>query len=393
MPNATAIPVRLGDRTYEIAIGRGLLEQASARVVDALGSMPKRVLIVADIGALPHVERVVHSFEAARVEVHRVELTPLERTKTLDTFGEVLAASAGAGLERSDPIIAVGGGIVGDIAGFAASAYRRGVPSILCPTTLLSMVDASVGGKTGVNLLDPEGRLLKNMAGTFHQPSLVLADLDSLSTLSDRHRISGLAECVKHAMLSADHDDPGALDWISTHRQKIAELEPETIEMLVTRSVRLKASVVETDEREMASADANTCRATLNLGHTFAHAMETIENLAPASQHADAPLAAPLQHGEAVALGLIAACATASAAGLCERSYGDSISKLLGSLGLPTSIANLPSDNELRTRMQADKKVTKGRLRLVLPIALGSVQLVDDCPPEAITAGWQAIRA
>ncbi len=389
MPNATAIPVRLGDRTYEVAIGRGLLEQASARIVDALGHMPKRVLIVADTGALPHVERVVHSFEAAQVEVHRVDLTPLERSKSLDTFGVVLGACAGAGLERSDPIIAVGGGIVGDIAGFAASAYRRGVPSILCPTTLLSMVDASVGGKTGVNLLDPEGRLLKNMAGTFHQPSLVLADLDSLSTLSERHRRSGLAECVKHAMLSADHADPGALDWISTNRQNIADLEPETIETLVTRSVRLKASVVECDEREMASAATITGRATLNLGHTFAHAMETIENLSPTNQ----PSQAPLQHGEAVALGLIAACATAEAAGLCKSSYSESISELLGSLGLPTTIANLPDDNELRTRMQADKKVTNGRLRLVLPIAIGSVRLVDDCPPEAITAGWQAIRA
>lgn len=388
MPNATAIPVRLGERTYEVAIGRELLDHASDRISDALGAMPKRALIVADTGAQPHVARVMASFEGTGVELLRLDLTPLERTKTLDTFASVLAAAADGGLERTQPIIAVGGGIVGDIAGFAASSYRRGVPSILCPTTLLSMVDASVGGKTGVNLRDAEGRLLKNMAGTFHQPALVLADLDSLSTLNPRHRTSGLAECVKHGMLSADHDDPHALDWISTHRQQLIDLHPETIENLVTRSVRLKARVVENDERELASSGTISGRATLNLGHTFAHAMETVENLSPSSDPTDAPL----EHGEAVGLGLIAACATAAAAGLCDPSYGSSIRDLLGSLGLPTKVTNLPDNNELRIRMHADKKVSKGRLRLVLPTAIGRARLVDDCPDEAITAGWDALR-
>ncbi len=389
MPDSTTIPVRLGDRTYEVAIGRDLLTQAAARLSDALGYTPTKALVVADTGAQPHVDRIVASLAHAGIEAHRIDITPTERTKTIATFAEVLQAAANAGLERAHPIIAVGGGIVGDVAGFAASAYRRGVPSVVCPTTLLSMVDASVGGKTGVNLTAHTGGLIKNMAGAFHQPSLVLADLDTLATLDARHRTSGLAECVKHAMLSADHDDPDALDWLRIHADALAELEPAAMDSLVTRSVQLKARVVEHDERELAAAGSAHGRATLNLGHTFAHAIEPIEHLSPTGKPGDAPL----HHGEAVALGLVAACATAAAAGLCEPSYGDSVSTLLNRLGLPIRVEGLPANDELRARMLSDKKVAQGAIRLVLPTAPGSARLIDDCPANAIDAGWDRIRA
>ncbi len=389
MPDSTTIPVRLGDRTYEVAIGRDLLAQAAARVSDALGYTPTKTLVVADTGARPHVDRVMDSLSQAGIEAHRIDITPAERTKTIATFACVLEAAASAGLERTNPIIAVGGGIVGDVAGFAASAYRRGVPSVVCPTTLLSMVDASVGGKTGVNLTCPTGGLIKNMAGAFHQPSLVLADLLTLTTLDARHLTSGLAECVKHAMLSADHGDPGALEWLRLHADALAQLEPAAMDSLVTRSVQLKARVVEHDERELAAAGSAHGRATLNLGHTFAHAIEPIEHLSPTGKPGDVPL----HHGEAVGLGLIAACATAAITGLCDPSYGDSVSSLLTHLGLPIRIAGLPDNAELRARMLSDKKVAQGAIRLVLPTAPGSARLIDDCPAEAIDAGWDRIRA
>ena len=385
----TSIPIRLGDRTYEVAVGHHLLAQLPARITDALGTLPSRVLLVVDIGASKHADKAEHALHNAGSQTFRLDITPTEKSKTLDTFGRILSAAAEAGLERSHPIIAIGGGIIGDVAGFAASAYRRGVPSILCPTTLLSMVDASVGGKTGINLASAQGHLLKNMAGSFHQPALVLADLHTLTTLPQRHQRSGLAECVKHAMLSADFNDPQALQWIDDHRQQILDMEAEAIGALVVSSVRLKASVVEQDEREEASVSSGGGRARLNLGHTFAHAMETIGHLSPTGNPADAPL----QHGEAVALGLVAASHAAWAAGVCGPEVQQTCTDLLKSLGLPVSVKGLPSNEELIERMQTDKKVADGKLRLVLPTRLGSAKLFDNCPLEGVAAGWSAIRA
>jgi 3-dehydroquinate synthase len=385
----TSIPIRLGERTYEVAVGHHLLTQLPARITDALGSLPSRVLLVVDIGASKHADSAEHALHKAGSQTFRLDITPTEKIKTLDTFGRILSAAAEAGLERSHPIIAIGGGIIGDVAGFAASAYRRGVPSVLCPTTLLSMVDASVGGKTGVNLANAQGHLLKNMAGSFHQPALVLADMHTLTTLPQRHQCSGLAECVKHAMLSADFNDPQAMQWIYDHRQQILDMDADTIGALVVSSVRLKASIVEQDEREEASISSGGGRARLNLGHTFAHAMETICHLSPTGYPADASL----QHGEAVALGLVAASHAAWASGVCGPQVPQSTTDLLKSLGLPVTVHRLPPNEELIERMQADKKVAGGKLRLVLPTGPGSAKLFDNCPPEGVAAGWNAIRA
>ncbi len=382
------IPVRLGERTYEVAIGQGLLASAGQRLRDALGTTPARAFILGDANAARWVDQAEQALRDAGIAVDRFDITPTEAVKTLDTLEQVLDAVAASGLERSQPIVSVGGGIVGDIGGFAAATYRRGVPSIVCPTTLLSMVDASVGGKTGVNLRRPDGGLLKNMAGAFHQPSLVMADLAALETLGPRHRRSGMAECIKHAMLAGDHDDPDALQWVHSNAATLNAFEPDAICAWIVRGVRLKARVVEADEQELGSSTGFGGRASLNLGHTFAHAIEPIEELSPSAD----PSESPLHHGEAVGLGLIAATTTAAAAGLCDQAYADAIRNLIGVFGLPTSIRGLPANDDLRGRMMSDKKTRRGALRLVLPTGPGRVRIVDDCPAGAIDAGWDAIR-
>ncbi|HRQ72326.1 MAG TPA: iron-containing alcohol dehydrogenase, partial [Phycisphaerales bacterium] len=182
----------------------------------ALGELPLRAGLVVDHGAADHAARAERALASAGIEPVRVEIEPSERTKSLASLETILVALARARLERGEPVVAVGGGIVGDLAGFAAASYRRGVPVLQCPTTLLAMVDASVGGKTGVNLdLGEAGGLAKNMAGAFHQPLAVIADIDTLATLPQRHLRAGLAECVKHALISADFGDGVYLDWIA----------------------------------------------------------------------------------------------------------------------------------------------------------------------------------
>ncbi len=337
------------------------------------GGLPGEVRLVVE-GALKGAgvgEVVFDSFE------------PTERAKTIGTLGQLLESMVSARLERRDPVIAVGGGIVGDVAGYAAASYRRGVPVIQCPTTLLSMVDASVGGKTGINV-EVGQRLVKNMAGAFWQPAAVLADVALLGSLSERDFRCGLAECLKHGMLGG-FVDAGLAAWMEASMESILAREPGVLTELVARNVAIKAAVVRSDEREEAATGG---RALLNLGHTYAHAIEPMAHLSPTADAGDAPL----RHGEAVGLGLIAATGAGAALGLVAPERVDGVRSLIASTGLPTSLAGLPGDEQLVDAMGDDKKVSGGKLRIVVPDGPGRCRVVEGPDPGAVRAGWAAIR-
>ncbi len=386
-PNPRTLRVDLADRAYSVRIGSNLLAdlpRALARA-DALGSLPRAAFLVADANVHLHAAPAIKALSDAGCQVTTATITATEPHKSLDTLARLLAEMGKARLERTDPVIAIGGGITGDLAGFAAATYRRGVPVVQCPTTLLSMVDASVGGKTGVNLTI-EGTLQKNMVGAFHQPALVLADIDTLTTLTDRQFRAGLAECIKHGLLDGCLGDATHLAWITTNLDAILDRETSTLLELIARSVAFKAAIVAGDERELVTIGPN--RALLNLGHTFAHAIETLPSLSPTTNPADAPLL----HGEAVALGLIAAAATSAHLGMVPPDLVDEVHAILTRCSLPTTIAGLPDADRLLTLMGADKKTTGGRLRLVLPTPGCCAELVTDPDLAAIRTGWAAVN-
>lgn len=385
------VRVPLGDRSYDAIIGHGLLPGLGGRVASLSGGgRSERAFVVYDEGLSRElVNTVIASLAGAGFDTSAAGIAPSEEAKSLGTAERLLAEIALTRHERDDPVVALGGGIVGDLAGFAASVYRRGVPVVQCPTTLLAMVDASVGGKTGVNLrigADP-GSLKKNVVGAFHQPRLVVADVGALASLPARHLRSGLAECVKHALIGADWGEPGLFEWISTRYAGVLAGDLGTLIELVARNVAVKAGVIAGDEEERAEAGAGA-RALLNLGHTFGHAIETLPGLSPDGQSASAPL----QHGEAVGLGLVAACRCAHDLGICPGSVGDRVVDLLGRIGLPTRVAGLPANDRLLAAMSHDKKVSGDKLRLVLPIELGRSRVIEDPGEGAICAGIDAIR-
>lgn len=375
------VEVRTASHTYHVVIAAHLLDDLATHALSPLHPLPRRALLIIDRG-LPEatIERACASLHSTGLDVARVTIDALETAKTLLTTQTLLATAAMHKLDRHDLVIAIGGGIVGDVAGFVAATYRRGINIVQCPTTLLAMVDASVGGKTGVNLELSDGALIKNVVGSFHQPAAVLASIDTLSTLSPRQFRSGLAECIKHAMIAAEWGDPDLLLWLTNTMPRILSHDHPTLVELVERNVRIKARVVESDERELLDTGG---RALLNLGHTFGHAIETLGHLSPTSNPADAPLL----HGEAVALGLIAACATARTLGMIDQSYADSVTHLISLAGLPTSVSHLPPADQILARMGHDKKVLGGRLRLILPTAPGRATVVSDPPREAVEQG------
>jgi 3-dehydroquinate synthase len=385
----TQVRVDLGERGYTIHVGPGTLASLPAVITASLQPTPRRIALIADRGVPAATVTTVESdCRRASLDPLVIPLSPSEPTKSLATAQSVLTALARHRFERWDVLIALGGGIVGDLAGFVASIYRRGMPVIQCPTTLLAMVDASVGGKTGVNLAigDQPGDLKKNMAGAFHQPAAVIADISVLASLPDRDFRCGLAECIKHGMLAADWGDPGLLDWTEAHLLAIASKSPATVAELVTRNIRVKAAVVGRDEREL---DESGGRMSLNLG---THLRPRSGDPSRCPSVAGNPLDG-LQHGEAVALGLIASARTAAAMGLISGQYADRIAALVASASLPTSAKGVPDDDRLFALMAHDKKVSGGRLRLILPTGPGRVAVSNDPPRSAVVAGLQAIRA
>jgi 3-dehydroquinate synthetase len=384
------VTVNLGPRSYDVAIGAGTLRRLGETTRTVLGRTPAKAFVAYDTSIPPGTLRACKdSLSEAGIRPYVYGLNPKEQQKSLGLLGHFLVRMASHRIERDEPMITLGGGLCGDLAGFAAAVYRRGIPLIQCPTTLLSMVDASVGGKTGVNLLLREGgeeTLLKNVVGAFHQPRAVVVDVHTLKSLPDRDFRCGLAECIKHAMIAADWGDPGLADWTVSNLGRILARDAAALAELIARNVRIKAAVVAKDEREELDQGG---RALLNLGHTFGHAIETIPGLSPDGD----PANAPLQHGEAVALGLVAATVASESAGRGEPGLRAGVVSLLESAGLPTRIGGLPGAPELLARMAHDKKAVGGRLRLILPVAPGRAAVFDDVPESAIVAGWDAVRA
>lgn len=374
------------DHAYEVRIGAGLLARLGEFVRERIGPRPRRAVVVIDSG-LPGAAAVgaIHSLTRAGFEAAGVMVTPSEEGKSLAGLERVLAAIAEHRLERAEPVVAVGGGIVGDLAGFAAAVYRRGVPVFQCPTTLLAMVDASVGGKTGVNLALRSGELAKNFVGAFHQPEMVVADTATLASLSPREFRCGLAECVKHGLLSADAGDPDLEAWTRSNADAVASRDGEAVARLVERNVRVKAAIVGADEHERNESGG---RALLNLGHTFGHAIETLPTLSPG----DDPALAPLKHGEAVSLGLVAACECGRRLGATPPELAEGVRRILEQFGLPVAVRGLPPGPEVLRRMGHDKKVRDGRLRLIIPVGGGRTRIFADAPEAAILAAIDAIR-
>lgn len=379
------VRIELRERSYEVEVASGALIRAGSLARARCRPGAARAFMVVD-GQVPPgiVDRARASLEAASFVVATETLRAAETEKSLATVERLLTAIAATRHERWDPVLALGGGLVGDVAGFVAGIYRRGVPFIQCPTTLLSMVDASVGGKTGVNLA-VEGSVKKNLVGVFHQPVGVLADLDALDSLPPRELGAGFAECVKHALISAEFGDAGLWDWMRASSARLIARDAAALKELVVRNVRVKAAVVAGDEREERDEGG---RALLNLGHTFGHAIEPIPHLSPDGD----PGHAPLLHGEAVALGLVAASATAEHLPGGPRGLTGHVRALLQKLGLPIQVAGLPPDDRLLAAMAHDKKAMGGRMRLVLPRDGARAAVVPDPNPAAVRAGLAAIR-
>ncbi|MCH7791692.1 MAG: 3-dehydroquinate synthase [Planctomycetes bacterium] len=389
--NERIVNVRTSDGNYRVVVGTGVLGSIATATADALGHAPARVFIVADAGVPESAHAaVIDSFAALGASVHVHVVRPSERDKSIETLEGILAAMARTRHERADPVVALGGGIVGDTAGFAAACYRRGVPIVQCPTTLLAMVDASVGGKTAVNLAVPGAdgapELRKNFVGAFHQPILVVADIAMLSTLSDRHFRCGLAECVKHGMIAAEAGDDQLGPWTARTLDAAIARDAATLIELIARNVALKATIVGRDTRETDPAGG---RVLLNLGHTFAHAIEPIHHLTPDGDAAHAPL----HHGEAVSLGLAAAAHCATTLGHCDASIEFQALETLVAAGLPTKVCDLPDTAWIVDAMLHDKKVSGDKLRLVLPIGPARARLFNDPLIDAVRGAIDSIRA
>lgn len=342
------VTVGLGERTYPIHIGGGLL----ARTELFLPHLPQRKLSVVTnttVGAL-YLDTFSAALRSAGVEIVPIILPDGEQHKNWQTLNTIFDALLSNRCERKSAIIALGGGVIGDLAGFAAASYQRGVPFIQVPTTLLAQVDSSVGGKTGIN--HPLG---KNMIGAFYQPRMVLTDTSVLDTLPARELSAGLAEVIKYGLIM----DLPFLGWLETNMDSLKARNPAALAHAVTRSCEIKAMVVAADERESGA------RALLNLGHTFGHAIEAGLGFGT------------WLHGEAVAAGTILAARLSERMGLLTRDEVQRICRLFERAGLPVKAPSLGQERYLEL-MGHDKKVENGRLRLILLQSLGTAFMTSD---------------
>ncbi|MGB9128581.1 MAG: 3-dehydroquinate synthase [Thiobacillus sp.] len=347
------LTVNLGDRSYPIHIGAGLLAQAGL-IVPHLAQ--KRVMVVTNTTVAPlYLAQLTATLQAAGVTVAQVVLPDGEAYKNWETLNLIFDALLTDRAERKTTLIALGGGVIGDMTGFAAASYQRGVPFIQIPTTLLSQVDSSVGGKTGIN--HPLG---KNMIGAFYQPKLVLADTDTLNTLPARELSAGLAEVIKYGLIW----DAEFLAWLEANMDKLRALDPAAIAHAIYRSCEIKAQVVGEDERE------GGIRAILNLGHTFGHAIETGMGYGN------------WLHGEAVAAGMVMAAQTSQRLGWISEADVARTRALIRAAGLPDVAPDLGVDTYLEY-MGHDKKVEGGKMRFVLLKKLGEAVITGDVP-EAV---------
>ncbi len=348
------LEVRLGERSYPILVGPGLLAQPAV-MAEIVGQ--RDLMVVSNPTVAPLWLPALRSGLAGQRLVECI-LPDGEAHKTLAAAQQVLDALVTARFNRDCRVLALGGGVVGDIAGFAAACYQRGVDFVQLPTTLLAQVDSSVGGKTGVN--HPGG---KNLIGAFHQPRAVVADTSTLGTLPPRELRAGFAEVIKAALLA----DARFFDWLEEHAEAVMALENNAVEQAILRSCEIKARIVAADEREQGQ------RALLNLGHSFGHAIETCLGYGK------------WLHGEAVAVGLVLAANLSVRQGTLAVADARRIDALLSRVGLPVSLPELPAGRLLEL-MGMDKKVRAGKLNLVLLSGIGKAYCTADVGAEALAA-------
>ena len=352
--------VALGSRSYPIRIGRGLLDDSS--LIRPFLKTPRVVVVTNDVVGPLYLDRLRDALQRQDVEVHVVELPDGEAHKDWQTLNLIFDTLLAERCERSTTLVALGGGVVGDMAGFAAATYQRGMPFIQVPTTLLSQVDSSVGGKTAIN--HPLG---KNMIGAFYQPRLVLADIGTLDTLPDRELRAGLAEVIKYGLIR----DVELFEWLEANIERLLARDPEALAFAVERSCANKAEVVAADETEQGE------RALLNLGHTFGHAIETGMGYGN------------WLHGEAVAAGTMMAAELSRRLGWLDAAAVARIEALHLRAGLPVFGPPLPVERYLGL-MASDKKVEAGRLRLILLRAIGKAVIHGDAAQDRIAAAIEA---
>ena len=357
-----SVRVHLGERSYSISIGRGALGrlgQAAKRFFPG-----GRALVVTDRNVAPILgERVLRALGRGGCDASLCAVPAGERSKSLAQLSKLFDRLAVLRIERGCGVVALGGGVVGDLAGFAAAAYLRGLPYIQVPTSLLALVDSAVGGKTAV-----DHKAGKNLIGAFYQPAAVIADVAALRTLPERHYRAGLAEVVKHAAIA----DPRLFSFLENNAARVRRREAGVMERVVAVNCRIKARVVEADEREAG------VRETLNFGHTLGHAVEMM-----------AGYSSSLYHGEAVAIGMAAAARLSVSAGKCGAPDAERLVVLLERFGLPVAMRKPPATAALRSALARDKKTRKGMPKFVLKDRIGSVTTGREVAPS----GWRAALA
>lgn len=364
--NAECVSVSLGDRSYDILISRGLMTNAGAEIAKRLPKA-KATVITDENVAENYLTPLTESLLRAGIEIDPLILKPGEKTKNYENMETACDHILKCKLERGDAVIALGGGVIGDLTGFAAGIVRRGMKFIQIPTSLLAQVDSSVGGKTGINTSAG-----KNLVGVFHQPQLVLVDTDTLDTLSPREMRAGYAEVAKYGMI----DRLDFFEWLEKNWQGIFNGGPERIQAIAT-SCRAKAEVVAADEFEHGT------RALLNLGHTFGHALEAATNYDSKR----------LVHGEGVSIGMVMAHKFSSRMNLCSPDDGARVEKHLREVGLPISIndidGELPTTDILMEHIAQDKKVSRGELTFILTKGIGQSFVANNVPTNEV---WRFIE-
>ncbi len=355
------VHVPLGDRAYDVVIGPGLLAQAGALIAPLL-PRPRVAVVTETRVAAAHLEGLRAGLAAEGIACTVLELPPGEATKSWAHLAQVTEWLLDQKVERRDVVVALGGGVIGDLVGFAAAILRRGVRFVQVPTSLLAQVDSSVGGKTGINTAQG-----KNLAGAFHQPSLVLADTDVLRTLSQRDFLAGYGEVMKYGLLG----DASFWAWLEDNAAAMAAGDMALRMAAVKRSVEMKAEIVTRDETEQGD------RALLNLGHTFCHALEA------ATGYSDR-----LLHGEGVAIGCSLAFALSARMGLVSQEEPSRVRAHLQAMGMKTDLSDIPGDlpsaEALLDLMGQDKKVVAGQLHFVLARGIGAAFVTDDVAPDMV---------
>jgi 3-dehydroquinate synthase len=348
------VRVNLSNNSYDVIIGAGLLAQAGARLKE-LGFSGKAVIVTDSTVKKLYGDTLKGSLTGSGFQVLLIDVPPGEEQKSLETAGRLYNELTDFYAERNTPILGLGGGVIGDLTGFVAATYMRGVPLIQIPTTLLAQGDSSIGGKTAVN----HGQL-KNKVGAFYHPRLTISDITTLKTLSKRELSDGLSEIIKHGVIL----DGEFFNYLETNLAKVRALDELVLEKIVARSAAIKAGVVEKDELDLG------LRNILNYGHTVGHAIESVSNL-------------KVWHGEAVAIGMLAEAAISNKMGIFDKTELKRLEAVIAGAGLPNRIPSLPI-KEMMQAMQHDKKIVQGKIKFVLPRKIGEVFITDEVKPSIV---------